>query len=165
MIAIDFEVLPSTLSRYAGHVLSRENAAALEETFFLAPVCFVIDGTSLLRVADRDYDELPLLGFASHLYTALTSLGDDSRKTVYLAGGGELELHRYGALIEVGSTLTHVTVSAPRAELLGAALNFLRSVESLLRDAFPEFASHTMWPTWFPAAPEAGGESDPQSDP
>jgi hypothetical protein len=126
------------------------SAAALEQTYFVVPTRFAVDGNELLAfpgVCDA-WRPLPLLGFAPRLRELATGLKDGQEGTIFLADGGHLAFRRTGADVLISSSIPgkEATISAER--LTEIAVAFAREVCEYVLSIIPAMAAHGSWNTW-----------------
>lgn len=149
MIRLDFEIDERALVEDGQFTPATASQAALEETFFVTPFRFCIDGIELIGVRGRSTHPLPLLGFASHLHQAIKATRAGEAKRCYLAGGGDLLLERKDNTMRVSSSLTGKTVIVDADDLLEAARSLLTRARDVLLKRFPEMQAHPAWQGWF----------------
>ena len=150
MMVIDFEVDHGVLEEDLRASPVTADAGALEETFFVMPVKFVVNGADLLTLSGQQAHALPLLGFSTHMVRALDEMHSTDERRVYLAGGGDISLRAIGDRVEVHSSLTHRRVTVDRTELLVAFRDFADRVKRQLLALVPGMVSHPHWLIWFP---------------
>lgn len=152
MITLEFEIDEAALVEDGRYSPATANQAALEETYFLTPFRFAVDGVELLGVHERQPATLalPLLGFASHVHRVVAGTLPGETKRCYLAGGGDLTFERRANLMHVSSSLTGAAVTVDAGELLQAVRSLLDRVRDLLLRRFPDMHAHPAWGSWFP---------------
>ncbi len=148
MITLHFDAEARALAEDCSLDPVHEDPAVLEETYFVVPVTFRVDGHDMLG-APGAVHPLPLLGFASHMLEALAKLGQNDIRQVSLAGGGGLRLRSMGPNVEVQSSLTDVTVVVSRQDAVNAFKQFASDVAHELTRRTPSFRAHPHWSTWF----------------
>jgi len=173
MTTIDFQLDEAILAEDLQHSPEGASPAALEETYFVMPVRFCINGVELLEQPGREKrnvfiagheqsaqrielpsDEgcwlpLPLVGFATRGLQALTQAKPGSGQRLYLAGGGYLVLTRHGEQLSVESSINGKTSSTQFAEVLNAFRVFVEKVRQLLVSRVPAIQQHPSWKQWF----------------
>jgi len=150
MITLDFEMDQHVLEEDLRASPVNADAGVLEETYFVMPVKFVVDGTDLLSLPGHQAHSLPLLGFTTHMLQALEQMAYTGQRRVYLAGGGDISLRAAGNRVEISSSLTNRQVTVDRAELLLALRNLAARVQQQLRSLVPGMDRHSSWRNWFP---------------
>jgi hypothetical protein len=150
MITLEFETDEAVLAEDAHLDPASANPAALEETYFVMPFRFAIDGAELLGVNGKRTHPLPLLGFSSDLHQTIKNLRVGEAKKFYLAGGGHLVLERVGRTLRVFSSLTGKTAFVDADSLSHAVRFLLARVRALLAKHFPKMQTHPAWQNWFP---------------
>lgn len=150
MTTLDFKLDESSLAEDRAASPATANPAALEETYFVMPVTFVVDGTNVLSLPGRSTHELPVLGFAADTLCVLEQLNRGEEKKLYLAGGGELRVRFDGHVFDIACSLNGRSVRVMREELLGAFRTFAGKVREMLVARVPEIQTHKMWRQWFP---------------
>lgn len=150
MITLDFEVDHGVLEEDLHASPVTAEAGVLEETYFVMPVTFVVDGADLLTLPGHQARSLPVLGFSSHMLQALEQMPSTGQRRVYLAGGGDISLRAAGNRVEINSSLTNRQVSVDRTELLLAFSKFADRVKHQLLSLVPGMESHPHWRGWFP---------------
>ncbi len=128
------------------------HAGILEETGFLTPMRFAVDGLELLALEGSDAAslDLPLIGFASHLFGRVSSLEDGSSKKLHLAGGGALNFARSGDVVTIHSSIATRVVNADYGDLCAASESLLRRVRDAVLQSIPDMRNHPAWADWFP---------------
>jgi hypothetical protein len=151
MITLDFKIDEAAFATDGRYSPATASQAALEETYFLTPFRFCVDGVELLGVHGRQPATLglPLLGFASHVHQVVAATRPGKRKRCYLAGGGDLTFERRANLMHVSSSLTGAAVTVDAGELLQAVRSLLENVRNLLLKRFPDMQAHPAWGSWF----------------
>ena len=150
MTILDFKLNESALAEDLACPPESANPAALEETYFVMPVSFVVDGIDVLALTGRSTHELPVLGFAADALRVLEQLKPREEKALYLAGGGELRVRFDGHGFDVSCSLNGNSVYVERDELITAFRMFAAKVKKMLVVRAPEIQTHKMWPQWFP---------------
>lgn len=151
MITLDFEIDEAVLAEDGRYSPATANPAALEETYFLTPFRFSVEGVELLGVHGGQPTtlSLPLLGFASHVHRVVAATRSGETKKCYLAGGGDLAFERTVNLMRVSSSLTGDAVTVDAGELLIATRSLLQRVRDVLVKRFPVMQAHPAWGSWF----------------
>jgi hypothetical protein len=150
MTTLDFKLDKSSLEEDLACSPANANPAALEETYFVMPVSFVVDGTDVLALPGRSTHELPVLGFAADTLRALEQLKPGEEKNLFLAGGGELRVRFDGRGFDISCSLNGHSVHVARDELISAFRSFAGKVKAMLVVRVPEIQTHEMWRRWFP---------------
>lgn|GEM_PF-4522054 len=125
-------------------------AAALEQTYFVVPTRFAIDGKELLAFPEV-YDTwrpLPLLGFAPRLRAVATAMSDGDAATISLMDGGDLMFRRRGAEMVISASITGDEAALSAAQLTDAAVGFANDVCTYVLSIVPAMATHGSWGTW-----------------
>jgi hypothetical protein len=150
MITLEFRVDEQEFLTDLASDPADADAGVLEETYFVSPVRFSIDGRELLAVsAEGDpWRDLPLLGMAWGIRQMLT-LPPDKDFRLHLAGGGHLSFRRSDESIRVINSLTGTEACASTNELKHSATEFLRRVREIFEASAPQLKSHRGWSTWF----------------
>ena len=133
-------------------------AAALEETYFVVPTRFAVNGKELLAYpggAHEAWRPLPLLGFGPRLRDIALSVKDGDAATISLAGGGSLELRREVETVVLKSSLAGDEVRASHDELMATAAAFATDVCNYLQSVLPSLATHPAWRNWCGASDDA----------
>lgn len=125
-------------------------AAAIEHTYFVAPVRLTVDGQELLTFPGvyPDWRPLPLLGFSSQLCNTVAGLEDGESGTVTLEDGGFLLITRDGNRLVIATSLTPVSATVPRDEFVSAVANFARAACNYVLSLSPGMAAHPAWTGW-----------------
>jgi hypothetical protein len=144
MIRLDFQVDDREFRDDAQQDPLSATAAMLEETYFLTPVRFSVHATELLAPSSANpWLPLPLLGFATHLHAALTTIADGAEATISIGGGGSLQLRRRDHVLEIESPFARATVRASLEHVLKAAEVFPARVRELIDEYVPDFNKHS----------------------
>ena len=153
MIILDFRVDDEALTKDLGATPELANAAAIEETYFVMPVRFAVGSTEFLAYPGV-YDSWrpqPIIGFATHLFSAVMTSKFEKPALCYVVDGGRLEFDGTEYAIGIASTLLPGKAeSVPSAELMGAARAFRERVRVLLLQRVPQIRNHPWWTRWFP---------------
>lgn len=129
-----------------------QDAAVLEETYFLAPVRFAVGSVDLLGVPGAfsfPWRPLPLLGFASTLRASIRDLVPGHPREIYLAGGGSIRVSNIAGCAAFHATLNGAQATTPVPEYLSAVENFTQRAQQFLINACPRLASHPHWTNWW----------------
>jgi hypothetical protein len=151
MIDLAFQANDEEIRRDLEAEPERADPAALEDTFFVVPTRFVIDGIELLAYpgVHAAWRPLPLLGFAPRLRRVAAAVGDGDTASISLMDGGVLQLERRGDALRVSSSLApeHVAMVS-RDELARESAKFAADVCAYLALMAPAMSEHPSWPTW-----------------
>ncbi|MCC6161767.1 MAG: hypothetical protein IT182_00255 [Acidobacteria bacterium] len=153
MIVLEFKVDEAELTRDLSESPNSANPAALEETYFVMPVSFVVGATNMLAFpgANETWYPQPILGFAVHMAGAVLQLKHGESSTCHVADGGRLEFERSGWTMRVSSTLLPENAEiVPATEMIGAVRKFRHHVRDLLLQREPAMKNHPWWDEWFP---------------
>jgi hypothetical protein len=125
-------------------------AGALEETYFVVPTRFAVDGRELLAYpgVHETWRPLPLLGFGPRLRDSAFSVREGGTATVSLADGGSLHLRPQGEIVLINASLTGDQVSVAADELVTAAAVFAADVCDYLQSVLPALVTHPGWTKW-----------------
>lgn len=173
MISVDFQLDEACLADDLQHSPETASSAALEETYFVMPVRFCVNGVELFeqpgekrrsmivvgaesgpqRVElpnDKGYWlPLPVLGFATHMLQALDQAKQEGMRKLYLAGGGYLVLSRHGELLSIKTSINENCASMEFSEALKAFRAFHEKVRQFLAWRVPKLQQHGSWKQWF----------------
>jgi hypothetical protein len=150
MIQLAFDVDASEIAQDLSADPLNAHPGVVEETYFLAPVTFVVDGRNLLAIRGMRH-RLPVLGFATDMLEALNQLRPNEERQVALAGGGSLTLRVMPPNVEIASSLTKERVVVESQELIRAFRRFAATVQHELLRQMPTLRAHRNWNRWFPA--------------
>jgi hypothetical protein len=150
MITLDFRIDEQEFANDLASDPSGANAGVLEETYFVCPVRFCVDGCELLSLSadGTPWRDLPLLGMAWGIREVSGLLsGRDFR--LYLAGGGHLDFQCEDEVVRIINSLSGTEARAPRSELQESATEFVQRLRDTFRTRAPELQHHGGWSTWF----------------
>jgi hypothetical protein len=157
MILLDFKMSPMSAADERQYAPESADPAAVESTYFIAPVRFTIDGTELFELphdAGNPWLLLPVVGIAGVLGGIVRRLRGGETIMYSIPGTGRLHLSRRGDVVSITCDVNDRTCSVPLAELVAAFDGFRTRVRRLLVEAIPSMQQHASWTEWFP------GESD-----
>jgi hypothetical protein len=151
MITLEFTVDNEPFVEDQGMKPENIHAGILEETCFLALVRFSVDGLELLKLHGSDVLglNLPLIGFASHLFGLVTRLKVGASEKLYLAGGGTIAFDRSGDSVTIRSSIVKDVATVGHGDLCSASKSLLHRVRDLVLQHIPEMRSHSNWAQWF----------------
>jgi hypothetical protein len=149
MMVVDFKWDQEVLKKDLAASPVSADPAALEETYFVMPVRFSVDGVNLLSMSADQAHSLPLLGFSTHVLQMLEHMQSTDEGRVYLAGGGDVSICTEGQRVRIRSSLTNREVTVDREALLSAFRSFADCVKHQLVTWVPGIDRHPHWRTWF----------------
>ncbi|MDP3155769.1 MAG: hypothetical protein Q8N23_24060 [Archangium sp.] len=152
MIEFDFRPDEGVLAENAEGEPQAADPAALEETYFVMPLRFSVNGAEVLGAGGEPWWDLPLLGFATHLQACLERLIEQGKAQMFLAGGGSLVWRLRDDAAEVRNSLSGATVPMSLAELHSAVAALFQRVRQFLLTRFPSMVAHPRWTDWFGAS-------------
>ena len=150
MITLDFDARRWDSRDDAEASPVSSDPAAIEETYFLVPFRFEIDGVELLEGGGHGR-LLPLVGFACLLRQALEAARSGGPARLFLAGGGELRLSVHDDRVKLTSSTTRNTAAAQLDDMLAASRALSVRARDVLLERFPEMRAHRDWSRWFEA--------------
>lgn len=152
MTEIDFLIDEGVLTEDLAVDPTQADAAALEETYFIMPVRLHIRDRDLFGSESGERMPLPILGFATRFSQALHRCFSDAKGTMYLAGGGHINLELRKSELTVSCSLTKRSSSDDATKIVHAANAFSNNVRLFLLDRIPHLERHRSWRYWFPVA-------------
>jgi hypothetical protein len=153
MIILDFQPDEETLAKDLATSPESASSAVLEQTYWLMPTRFAIDGVDLLAFpgAYDTWRPQPVLGLATQLAAAVAEASSGTRSYCHMDEGGRLDFEPRGPSIQVSSTLLPgQALTAPAALLNDEVLAFRGRVRDFLLQRVPAMRLHSHWGTWFP---------------
>jgi hypothetical protein len=152
MITLEFQIDEGVLAEDAAEDPATADASALEQTFFVMPVRFAVNGTELFGIRELEHwQELPLLGFATALRRVIVELRKNSHARTFLAGGGELRCQRTDDAVQLVNSLNKRVATADAEALRAAVQDFARRARLFLETRFPPIQTHPHWRSWWEA--------------
>ena len=149
MITLEFKIDEAEWQSDVAASPTTANPAALEQTYFVMPVRFTVQGKELLGIPGvGPWQRLPMLGLAWG-FGRVAHLSTGDKVNLSLAGGGNLEFRAGADAVTVTSSLRHESVEVDAEELRHSAGNFVESVRREFRKRLPSMSSHPAWSTWF----------------
>jgi len=170
MVSIEFVPDDEIVKEDLAMISNTAPAAALQETFFLLPVKFIIDETDLLllpvkqeqRFVSNEQGEtkvtgtgkiesirLPLLDFTTQGFEAVKALREKSQSKYSAPGGWNLYFQKEERGIRVTSDVNGKQVLTDYNQLYRAFSKFELRVRSFLRERAPLLSKHSYWGPWF----------------
>ena len=147
---VSFEADEHTLLEDLAFQPHKADPAALQETYFVFPIRFLMNGVNLFTTKDGSTLQLPLIGFSSALRRGVQQLANSDTCSVYLAGGGQFLLSRRGDDAIAGfCSISGVRSSDAYDQVAAASRQFSEDVSMFLQQECPELARIEAWPFWF----------------